>query len=270
MKLAEYLEDVCIRVGASAADKEEAVRIISKVAKQHPLLKGIEEQEIFSGFMEREKVGSTGFSSEIAIPHFATDSIDDFVVGVVTMPEGVDYRSLDGKPTRLFVFVIAPQSKRDQHLGILSSIARFFRQEGTIARAVAAATEEELRDFILAQRTEAGAVKVTYDYNLISVTVQAEDLFQEILDIFTEAEGVNLSVFEAENAGKYLYNMPLFASFWASSETGFHRIINGTVRKTSTNQILQKLNSLVENMKGKKGVMISIIDLIYKNGSLDI
>ncbi|MBN2416459.1 PTS sugar transporter subunit IIA [bacterium] len=270
MKLAEYITPACIEVGAAADNKEAALRIVSEVAKRHPQMQAMKTDDIYRGFMERERTGSTGFSHAIAIPHFATDTIDEFVVGIVTMPGGVDYKSLDGRPTRLFVFVVAPRSKRDQHLGILSGIARFFRQEGSVEKVMAAESAGALFDFIMKQRQESEPVKVTYDYNLLTVVVQIEDCFQDVLEIFTETEGANISVLEAENAGRYLYNMPLFSSFWSSDHTGFHRIIQCTVKKTSTNQILQKLNSLVDSLDGGKGIMISIVDLIYKNGSLEI
>lgn len=270
MKLAEYITPECIKVGAVAENKEAAVRLISEVAKLHPQMQTMKTEEIFTGFMEREQTGSTGFSHTIAIPHFATDKIDQFVVGIVTMPDGVDYKALDGKPTRLFVFVVAPRAKRELHLGILSGIARFFRQEGSVEKVMAAESAQALFDFIMRQRQESEPVKVTYDYNLLTVAVQVEEYFQDILEIFTETEGANISLIEAENAGRYLYHLPLFSSFWSSDHTGFHRIIQCTVKKTSTNQILQKLNSLVDSLDGGKGIMISIVDLIYKNGSLEI
>jgi len=46
---------------------------------------------------DREEVGSTGFGNEIAIPHCVIDNISDFVVGVLVIPDGVDYNSIDGK-----------------------------------------------------------------------------------------------------------------------------------------------------------------------------
>jgi len=270
MKLAIHLHEKCVKTNAGADNKESALRVIAGIAGRHPQLKDVREDTIFKGFMEREKVGSTGFGNFIAIPHFATEDISEFVVGIVTFPQGVEYETIDGKPAKLFVFVIAPQTKRNQHLGILSSIARFFRVEENVKTVLGIDSEKDLYDFILKQRPEMEDVKISYDYNLISVAVQIEEKFEDIIDIFTESEDVNLSVFEAENADKYLYNMPLFASFWTSEEQGFHRIINCTVKKTSTNQILQKINKIIETIADGKGIMVTVQDLIYHNGTLNI
>ena len=79
-----------------------------------------------------------------------------------------------------------------------------------------------------------------------------------------------ISVLEANNAGKYLYNMPLFASFWTSEQQGFNRIILAVVPKSQTNRALQKLNVLIEDLPQHKGVMAMVQDLFFSIGSLDV
>jgi mannitol/fructose-specific phosphotransferase system IIA component (Ntr-type) len=43
---------------------------------------------------------------------------------VGTKPEGIDFDSLDGKPTRLFFLIISPKSQVGPHIQLLAEIGR--------------------------------------------------------------------------------------------------------------------------------------------------
>ncbi len=270
MKWVEYLSDVCIKTGAVADSKEAALHLIARLAKKHPALKELKEDEIFQGFIKREALGSTGFGRGVAIPHFASDSVNDFVTGIITFPDGVEFAALDGQPVRLIAFIIAPESKRNLHLGILSNIARFLRDPRHVDELMKFSSPKDLHNFISGQQKEPGDIPVSFEYSVITAAIQAEERFQEILDIFCEVGEGNISVIEANSANKYLFHMPLFASFWSGERKDFHRIITGVVRKTTTNQILQKLNDIIERENKKSGILVTVHDLIYKNGNLEI
>jgi PTS system nitrogen regulatory IIA component len=59
---------------------------------------------------QRERIGTTGFGGGIAIPHCSLDDIEEFVVGLLIVSDGVDFESLDGKKTTTFFFIIGPKS----------------------------------------------------------------------------------------------------------------------------------------------------------------
>ena len=120
MNLAEILYEDCIQAGAEVSEKVSVLRVIAQLAKKHPALQERSEDEIFQGLLQREETGSTGFGDCIAIPHCALDHVSDFVLGILTSPEGIDFDSIDGKPTKVFVFIIAPVSRRNDHIRILS------------------------------------------------------------------------------------------------------------------------------------------------------
>lgn len=270
MKIAEYLSQACIEVGATARDKTEVLNKLARLALQSPDLAHCSEQEIYQGFAERENLGSTGFGNGIAIPHFATDKIDQFQVGLLTIPQGVDFESLDGKPVKLLVYIIAPESKRNQHLGVLSNIARFLRQPEHVQALVGMQSPEALLTYINERRPKSDDVPLQMDHHLFTVIVQDEEKFPDVLDILAEINDGHISVLEANNAGKYLYNMPLFASFWSSDQQGFNRIILSVVPKSQTNCALQKLNVLIEDLPQHRGVMVMVQDLFFSIGSLDV
>ena len=270
MKLAEYLSPSCVQVGAHAENKDGVLHALARLAKAHPQLADCPEEEIYRGFQERERLGSTGFSQQIAIPHFVSERIDQFVVGVMTLDHGVDFDSLDGQPTRLVVFIIAPAAKRNQHLGVLANIARFLREPDHVKTLLESPSAEALHAYVLSQRPEQGEVVLHVKRHLFTVIIQNEESFEEALNILTEIEGGHLSILEANNASKYLYNMPLFASFWSGDSQGFNRVILAVVPRNQTNVALQKLNTLVEKLPGQQGVMVMVQDLFFSIGALAV
>jgi PTS system nitrogen regulatory IIA component len=49
-------------------------------------------------------------------------------------PQGVDFNSLDGKPTHLFFLLVAPEDSAGAHLKALARISRLLKDEGFRAR----------------------------------------------------------------------------------------------------------------------------------------
>ena len=107
------------------------------MAIQAPALAKIPVDLIEKKLTAREDIGSTGFGNQIAIPHCALDGIDDFVVGLLQVPAGVDFDAMDGKKVKLLAFIISPESKRTQHIQYLAAVSRIFKSTNQINTLVA-------------------------------------------------------------------------------------------------------------------------------------
>ena len=88
MDLFKVLQRECIAVRSAARDKAGILDEIARPAKASPLLEAVTAEAIRDGLADREDLGSTGFGSGIAIPHCRMPSIQEFVVGLVTAPDG--------------------------------------------------------------------------------------------------------------------------------------------------------------------------------------
>lgn len=108
------------------------------------------------------------------------------------------------------------------------------------------------------------------DYNLFTVSIQKEEASEQILNIFAEVPDCSISVFEAENAGKYLYDQPLFTNLWTTNASGYHLVINAVAKKSISNDIIRKINSIIDDYGNKQGIMMIVQNLFYVNGSLDV
>ena len=123
MSISESLSEVCIATGCHVKNKEEVLKNIASLAINNSALKNISEDQIFQYFSDRENLGSTALGEKIAIPHCVVDGISDFVVGIMTIPEGVDFNSLDGNPTNLLVFIVTPYRRKNQHVRYLANVS---------------------------------------------------------------------------------------------------------------------------------------------------
>ncbi|PIE31298.1 hypothetical protein CSA56_18665 [candidate division KSB3 bacterium] len=269
MNLADLLHEDCIQANITASDKRTVIRTIAQLAHRHPLLAEKSVEEIEQGLLDREETGSTGFGDGIAIPHCALDELSDFVLGILTRPDGIDFDSIDGQPTKLFVFIIAPASRRNEHIRILSAISSVLRSPVNVREILEADNPAVIRTSFL-RHTHVEIDEKQKGFNLFTVTVQRQDAFEDILSLFAEIPDCYISVLEANNAGRYLYALPLFANFWNAEKKGFQRTIQATVKKPRANETLRKLNMLLEDSNITDGVLVLLQDVLYLNGTIDL
>ncbi|MGC9322615.1 MAG: PTS sugar transporter subunit IIA, partial [Kosmotogaceae bacterium] len=90
------------------------------------------------------RIMSTGMQDGIALPHTKTDAVDRLVCGVGLHPEGVDFHSLDQKPSRIFVMVLAPKDNPGAYLQFMASVSRVLSDKARRARILGAKSNRDL------------------------------------------------------------------------------------------------------------------------------
>lgn len=80
--------------------------------------------------LERESSLSTGMQHGIALPHARTDAVSSLVCAVGLKREGVDFDSIDGSPSRIFVLTLSPQSASAPQIRFMSSMSQVLNAEG--------------------------------------------------------------------------------------------------------------------------------------------
>jgi PTS system nitrogen regulatory IIA component len=76
---------------------------------------------------ERELLASTAIGDGIAIPHGKLDSVPQLVGALGRSVPGLEFDSIDGKPTHLVFMLVAPSSSTGIHLKALARLSRLFR-----------------------------------------------------------------------------------------------------------------------------------------------
>ncbi|HEY1156829.1 MAG TPA: PTS sugar transporter subunit IIA, partial [Arthrobacter sp.] len=105
------------------------------------LARGAVDEGYIAAMHEREESVSTYMGSFLAIPHgtnAAKDHIRKSAVSVIRYPEGIDW---NGKQVK---FVVGVAGINNEHLHILSSIAKVFTNKEQVARLEAATSEDEV------------------------------------------------------------------------------------------------------------------------------
>jgi PTS system fructose-specific IIC component len=88
-----------------------------------------DEQFIMEMLKNRESLGSTGLGNHAAFPHGRSIAIKELTVLFARSSSGVDFESLDGKPTKIFFLILAPTEKgAETYLSLLSELIGFVQQ----------------------------------------------------------------------------------------------------------------------------------------------
>jgi PTS system nitrogen regulatory IIA component len=74
--------------------------------------------------LAREEKMSTGMQNGIAIPHGKTDAVNQLVSAIGIHRAGVDFGSMDGKPSHIFVLTLSPENRAGPHIQFLAEISR--------------------------------------------------------------------------------------------------------------------------------------------------
>lgn len=92
----------------------------------------------------RERNMTTAIQNGVAIPHAKTEGVESLSVCVGIHPQGVDFRSLDGQPTHIFVMILTPVALPDRHLDLLREVGQIIRSPGTLRQLSGAADADQV------------------------------------------------------------------------------------------------------------------------------
>ncbi len=126
MKILEVLDKEAILVDLKSDDKkgvlEELVTPAARIA-------GVNHEEVMQVLLEREQLGSTGIGGGIGIPHGKLKGLKSLVLGFGLSRKGVDFESIDGKPTHIFFLLVTPENSTGLHLKLLARISRILKDD---------------------------------------------------------------------------------------------------------------------------------------------
>lgn len=101
-------------------------------------------EAVLKAIQEREQKMSTGMQNGIAIPHAKTDKLDQLVAAVGIKPEGIDFNSLDGNPSTIFVMTLSPSKRAGPHIQFLAEVSRLLTDPGNRQRILEAKSADEV------------------------------------------------------------------------------------------------------------------------------
>lgn len=142
MKLVEILKPEAVIPELRATTKPDTLsELANTLAAAHP---EIDAARLVEVLLEREELGSTAIGEGIAIPHGKLGGVTNVVAAFGRSKGGIDFDSLDGSPTRLFVLLVAPEDSAGVHLKALARVSRLLKDKGFRERLFEAGDRDDL------------------------------------------------------------------------------------------------------------------------------
>ncbi len=149
MRIVDFVRPELVLPSLSATDKPGVIRELAAHLAAHLGAIGptgqnttpaarVEAEVLAKVLLDRERLASTGIGEGVAIPHGKLDAVGRLVACVGRAKNGVEFESMDGKPTYLFFVLVAPENSTGLHLKALARISRLFKDPNFRNRLMAA------------------------------------------------------------------------------------------------------------------------------------
>ncbi|OGP84664.1 MAG: PTS fructose transporter subunit IIA [Deltaproteobacteria bacterium RBG_16_54_11] len=142
MKITDILHADSIIGELISRDKKGVLEELVSVLVEHGRLTNKEKP--VQVLLERERLGSTGIGDGIAIPHGRLKEIKNIICSFGRTREGIDFQSIDEKPSHLFFLLFAPEESAGEHLQALARLSRILKDGRLRKRLMEAASEKEI------------------------------------------------------------------------------------------------------------------------------
>jgi PTS system nitrogen regulatory IIA component len=146
MKIIDYLNEEYVIPDLQGKDKASVLKELSSVLVDPCHVTSVED--LLQVLLDREKLGSTGIGEGIAIPHGRLKKLKNFFISFGRSLKGVDFDSIDRKPSQLFFLVMAPENSAVDNLKLLSRIVTLLKEPSFKKRLMGAQSRKELFQII--------------------------------------------------------------------------------------------------------------------------
>ena len=152
MKILDLLARDRIMPDLQASNKRGTLEELAKTLADGP--DGLNLPAIMEVLLDRERLGSTGIGDNIAIPHGKLSQLSELKVSFGRSLKGVDFDSMDGKPSHLFFLLLAPVNSAGLHLKALAKISRMLMSQSFRDNLMKAPGAEEIYRLIAERDAE--------------------------------------------------------------------------------------------------------------------
>jgi len=141
MNISDLLVPGAVLPALKAQNKKQ---LLQELASRAAPLARLPEKRIFETLIERERLGSTGVGSGIAIPHGRMMGLAKITGLFVRLEGGIDYEAVDSQPVDLVFMLLAPEDAGADHLKALARVSRLLRNQAICEKLRTAATAEAI------------------------------------------------------------------------------------------------------------------------------
>lgn len=122
MEVNEFINQNLIKMNLKSEDKDSVIKEMIEIMEKNEII--TDKEEVIKKAMEREAKGTTGVGKGVAIPHVKSNAVKRPAVAFGRSDKGIDYGSMDEKPSHLFFLITVPEESHDEHLKLLAQLSR--------------------------------------------------------------------------------------------------------------------------------------------------
>jgi len=150
--LATILAPACVVLDLHDGGKRETLaQLATPVAR---LRSDIDATDLLESLVKREEASSTAIADGIAIPHAKVQQGNTVISCFGRSRTGIDFESVDGRPTQLFFVLVSPAADPSLHVQWLAHIAGLLGNPAVRGALLKAATVEEVLEVLAREERE--------------------------------------------------------------------------------------------------------------------
>lgn len=107
-----------------AESKEDVIRKLVDFGIKINSFEESHAPELIEALLNREKSMSTGIGSGVAIPHCSITLVNELKVVMGISKKGIEFESIDKLPVHIFILLVVPKDKFQDHIKTLALIAK--------------------------------------------------------------------------------------------------------------------------------------------------
>jgi len=154
MDIGHLLDRQAIIPKVSATSKRHALTLAGEIASR---LYGLKAAAVADSLIERERKGSTGVGSGVAVPHARVEGLERVRGMFLRLEAPIDFGAVDDQPVDLMFVLLAPTEAKTEHLQALARISRALRKPELREQLRQARTQDALHALLVADAHSSAA-----------------------------------------------------------------------------------------------------------------
>lgn len=131
MKFHRLLTEDLVLLDLKSGSREEVLKEMVDHLKAKKRIS--KKSDLYEMLIQREKLGTTAIGEGVAIPHCKLKGVKAPLFLLGTSKPGVNFNSLDGKPSHIFFVVISSPDNPGMNIQALAAIAKLVRKATGLA-----------------------------------------------------------------------------------------------------------------------------------------
>ncbi|SEH41099.1 PTS IIA-like nitrogen-regulatory protein PtsN [Magnetospirillum fulvum] len=148
MKIGDLIQPQSVLTGVRVGCKREALGLLARQAASRT---GQPERAILNALVDRERLGSTGVGSGIAVPHARLPGLDSLCAVFLKLDRAIDFDAIDEQPVDLLILLLSSETAGADHLRTLSQVCRMLRDDHVCQTLRRTTNATELYSFLIGQ-----------------------------------------------------------------------------------------------------------------------